>query len=91
MILRMKCGHMRTSVEKVCAVGDCVGSQQFTRVTYDDYRTVRDNRVEGHEAQRDGAGLAITGIATSYEAEVLVRSSCTALRALMNSGMHNIP
>ena len=40
--------RLETTAPDVWAVGDCAGSPQFTHISFDDYRVVRDNILGGH-------------------------------------------
>jgi pyruvate/2-oxoglutarate dehydrogenase complex dihydrolipoamide dehydrogenase (E3) component len=42
--------RLETSATDVWAVGDCAGSPQFTHVSVDDYRVIRDNLAGGHRS-----------------------------------------
>ena len=44
--------RLETSAPNVWALGDCAGSPQFTHVTEDDFRIVRDNLAGGHRSTR---------------------------------------
>jgi pyruvate/2-oxoglutarate dehydrogenase complex dihydrolipoamide dehydrogenase (E3) component len=45
--------RLETSAEDVWAVGECAGSPQFTHVSFDDYRVIRDNLAGGKRSTRD--------------------------------------
>ena len=45
--------RLETTAPGVWAVGDCVGSPQFTHVAYDDFRIVRDNLKGGSRTTRN--------------------------------------
>jgi pyruvate/2-oxoglutarate dehydrogenase complex dihydrolipoamide dehydrogenase (E3) component len=45
--------RLETSAPDVWAVGECVGSPQFTHVSFDDFRIVRDNLAGGNRSTRD--------------------------------------
>jgi len=38
---------------RVWAIGECAGSPQFTHVSFDDFRVLRDNLAGGHRTTRD--------------------------------------
>lgn len=46
-------GRLETSAPDVWAMGECAGSPQFTHVSHDDFRIVRDNLVGGQRSTRD--------------------------------------
>jgi pyruvate/2-oxoglutarate dehydrogenase complex dihydrolipoamide dehydrogenase (E3) component len=45
--------RLETSAAQVWAVGECAGSPQFTHVSEDDFRVVRDNLAGGNRSTRD--------------------------------------
>jgi pyruvate/2-oxoglutarate dehydrogenase complex dihydrolipoamide dehydrogenase (E3) component len=45
--------RLETSAPRVWALGDCAGSPQFTHVSFDDFRVVRDNIAGGNRSTRD--------------------------------------
>ncbi|HEY4312188.1 MAG TPA: FAD-dependent oxidoreductase [Pirellulales bacterium] len=45
--------RLETGVPGIWALGECAGSPQFTHVSYDDYRIVRDNLAGGHRTTRN--------------------------------------
>jgi pyruvate/2-oxoglutarate dehydrogenase complex dihydrolipoamide dehydrogenase (E3) component len=45
--------RLETSAPNVWAVGECAGSPQFTHVSFDDFRVVRDNLSGGDRTTRD--------------------------------------
>ena len=45
--------RLETSAPEVWAIGDCAGSPQFTHVSVDDFRIVRDNLSGGKRSTRD--------------------------------------
>ena len=45
--------HLRSTAPDVWAIGECAGSPQFTHVSVDDFRIVRDNMAGGHRSTRD--------------------------------------
>jgi pyruvate/2-oxoglutarate dehydrogenase complex dihydrolipoamide dehydrogenase (E3) component len=45
--------RLQTTASDVWAVGDCAGSPQFTHISFDDYRVVRDN-ILGHHRVTTG-------------------------------------
>ena len=45
--------RLETSAPEVWAIGDCAGSPQFTHVSVDDFRIVRDNLAGGNRSTRD--------------------------------------
>jgi pyruvate/2-oxoglutarate dehydrogenase complex dihydrolipoamide dehydrogenase (E3) component len=46
-------GRLETSSPDVWAIGECAGSQQFTHISEDDFRIVRDNLAGGNRSTRD--------------------------------------
>lgn len=42
--------HLATTAENVWAMGECAGSPQFTRASFDDFRVVHDNLTGGSTA-----------------------------------------
>src|SRR5260370_36349646 len=48
--------RLETSASAVWAVGECAGSPQFTHVSFDDFRVIRDNLAGGHRSTRDRLG-----------------------------------
>jgi pyruvate/2-oxoglutarate dehydrogenase complex dihydrolipoamide dehydrogenase (E3) component len=46
-------GRLETSAPDVWAVGECAGSPQFTHISEDDFRIVRDNLAGGNRGTRD--------------------------------------
>jgi pyruvate/2-oxoglutarate dehydrogenase complex dihydrolipoamide dehydrogenase (E3) component len=44
--------RLETSAPEVWAIGECAGSPQFTHVSYDDFRIIRDNLAGGHRTTR---------------------------------------
>ena len=46
-------GRLETSAPEVWAVGECAGSPQFTHISHDDFRIVRDNLAGGNRSTRD--------------------------------------
>jgi pyruvate/2-oxoglutarate dehydrogenase complex dihydrolipoamide dehydrogenase (E3) component len=46
-------GRLETSAPDVWAVGECAGSPQFTHISEDDFRIVRDNLAGGNRTTRD--------------------------------------
>ncbi len=46
-------GRLETSAPEVWALGECAGSPQFTHVSEDDFRVIRDNLAGGHRTTRD--------------------------------------
>lgn len=46
-------GRLETSAPDVWAVGECAGSPQFTHISEDDFRIVRDNLAGGNRSTRD--------------------------------------
>jgi len=44
--------RLETSAADVWAVGECAGSPQFTHVSFDDFRIIRDNLAGGHRSTR---------------------------------------
>jgi pyruvate/2-oxoglutarate dehydrogenase complex dihydrolipoamide dehydrogenase (E3) component len=46
-------GRLETSAPNVWAVGECAGSPQFTHISEDDFRIVRDNLAGGHRSTGD--------------------------------------
>ncbi len=45
--------RLETSASNVWAIGECAGSPQFTHVSFDDFRIIRDNLAGGHRTTRD--------------------------------------
>ena len=45
--------RLETTAANVWGVGECAGSPQFTHVSYDDYRIIRDNLAGGHRTTTD--------------------------------------
>jgi pyruvate/2-oxoglutarate dehydrogenase complex dihydrolipoamide dehydrogenase (E3) component len=45
--------RLETSAPDVWAVGECAGSPQFTHISEDDFRIIRDNLEGGHRSKRD--------------------------------------
>jgi len=45
--------RLETSAPKVWAIGECAGSPQFTHVSEDDFRVIRDNLAGGNRTTRD--------------------------------------
>ena len=45
--------RLETSAPGVWALGECAGSPQFTHISVDDFRIVRDNLAGGHRSTRD--------------------------------------
>jgi pyruvate/2-oxoglutarate dehydrogenase complex dihydrolipoamide dehydrogenase (E3) component len=46
-------GRLETSAPDIWAVGECAGSPQFTHISEDDFRIVRDNLAGGNRSTRD--------------------------------------
>jgi pyruvate/2-oxoglutarate dehydrogenase complex dihydrolipoamide dehydrogenase (E3) component len=46
-------GRLETSAPDVWAIGECAGSPQFTHISEDDFRIIRDNLAGGNRATRD--------------------------------------
>lgn len=46
-------GRLETSARDVWAIGECAGSPQFTHISEDDFRIVRDNLAGGNRSIRD--------------------------------------
>ena len=46
-------GRLETSAPDVWAVGECAGSPQFTHISEDDFRIIRDNLAGGHRCTDD--------------------------------------
>jgi pyruvate/2-oxoglutarate dehydrogenase complex dihydrolipoamide dehydrogenase (E3) component len=46
-------GRLETSAPEVWAVGECAGSPQFTHISEDDFRIIRDNLAGGNRSTRD--------------------------------------
>jgi pyruvate/2-oxoglutarate dehydrogenase complex dihydrolipoamide dehydrogenase (E3) component len=44
---------LETTAPEVWALGECAGSAQFTHVSFDDFRIIRDNLAGGHRTTRD--------------------------------------
>ena len=50
----IKVNHrLEATAPNVWAIGECAGSPQFTHVSYDDYRVIRDNLAGGNRSTRD--------------------------------------
>ena len=45
--------RLETSAPEVWAIGECAGSPQFTHVSFDDFRVLRDNLAAGNRTTRD--------------------------------------
>jgi pyruvate/2-oxoglutarate dehydrogenase complex dihydrolipoamide dehydrogenase (E3) component len=45
--------RLETTAPEVWAMGECAGSAQFTHVSLDDFRIIRDNLAGGHRSTRD--------------------------------------
>jgi pyruvate/2-oxoglutarate dehydrogenase complex dihydrolipoamide dehydrogenase (E3) component len=45
--------RLETSATDVWAIGECAGSPQFTHVSFDDFRIIRDNLAGGNRSTRD--------------------------------------
>ena len=45
--------RLETGVPDVWAIGECAGSPQFTHVSFDDFRVIRDNLAGGNRTTRD--------------------------------------
>jgi pyruvate/2-oxoglutarate dehydrogenase complex dihydrolipoamide dehydrogenase (E3) component len=45
--------RLETSASDVWAIGECAGSPQFTHVSFDDFRIIRDNLAGGNRTTRD--------------------------------------
>src|SRR6202167_3827016 len=45
--------RLKTTASGVWAIGECAGSPQFTHVSVDDFRIVRDNMAGGDRSTRD--------------------------------------
>jgi len=45
--------RLETTAPSVWAIGECAGSPQFTHVSFDDFRTIRDNLTGGTRSTRD--------------------------------------
>jgi pyruvate/2-oxoglutarate dehydrogenase complex dihydrolipoamide dehydrogenase (E3) component len=45
--------RLETTAPAVWAIGECAGSPQFTHVSFDDYRIIRDNLAGGKRSTRD--------------------------------------
>src|SRR4029077_14485583 len=46
-------GSLETSAPQVWAVGECAGSPQFTHISEDDFRIIRDNLAGGNRSTRN--------------------------------------
>src|SRR6201999_1558307 len=46
-------GRLETSAPDVWALGECAGSPQFTHISEDDFRIIRDNIAGGHRSTGD--------------------------------------
>jgi pyruvate/2-oxoglutarate dehydrogenase complex dihydrolipoamide dehydrogenase (E3) component len=49
----------QTIAPDVCAIGECAGSPQFTHVSFDDIRIVRDNLAGGDVPLATGGSLCM--------------------------------
>jgi pyruvate/2-oxoglutarate dehydrogenase complex dihydrolipoamide dehydrogenase (E3) component len=45
--------RLETSAPEVWAIGECAGSPQFTHISFDDFRIIRDNLAGGNRTRRD--------------------------------------
>jgi pyruvate/2-oxoglutarate dehydrogenase complex dihydrolipoamide dehydrogenase (E3) component len=45
--------RLETTAPQVWAIGECAGSPQFTHVSFDDFRIIRDNLAGGNRSNRD--------------------------------------
>jgi pyruvate/2-oxoglutarate dehydrogenase complex dihydrolipoamide dehydrogenase (E3) component len=45
--------RLETTAPEVWAIGECAGSPQFTHVSFDDFRVIRDNLSRGNRSTRD--------------------------------------
>lgn len=45
--------RLETTAADVWAIGECAGSPQFTHISLDDFRIIRDNLAGGHRTMRD--------------------------------------
>jgi pyruvate/2-oxoglutarate dehydrogenase complex dihydrolipoamide dehydrogenase (E3) component len=45
--------RLETSASDIWAIGECAGSPQFTHVSFDDFRIIRDNLAGGNRTTRD--------------------------------------
>src|SRR5215467_9891487 len=45
--------ELQTTASGVWALGECAGSPQFTHVSFDDFRVIRDNLAGGKRSTRD--------------------------------------
>jgi pyruvate/2-oxoglutarate dehydrogenase complex dihydrolipoamide dehydrogenase (E3) component len=45
--------QLETTAPEVWAMGECAGSAQFTHVSFDDFRIIRDNLAGGHRTTRE--------------------------------------
>jgi pyruvate/2-oxoglutarate dehydrogenase complex dihydrolipoamide dehydrogenase (E3) component len=46
-------GRLETTAQGVWAIGECAGSPQFTHISLDDFRVIRDNLAGGNRSTRD--------------------------------------
>ena len=46
-------GRLETTAQDVWAIGECAGSPQFTHVSLDDFRVIRDNLAGGNRSTRE--------------------------------------
>jgi pyruvate/2-oxoglutarate dehydrogenase complex dihydrolipoamide dehydrogenase (E3) component len=46
-------GRLETTAENVWAIGECAGTPQFTHVSFDDFRIIRDNLAGGNRSTTD--------------------------------------
>jgi pyruvate/2-oxoglutarate dehydrogenase complex dihydrolipoamide dehydrogenase (E3) component len=49
--------RLETAVPEVWAIGECAGSPQFTHVSFDDFRVIRDNLSGGNRSTCDQLSL----------------------------------
>ncbi|HXJ39126.1 MAG TPA: mercuric reductase [Bryobacteraceae bacterium] len=45
--------RLETTARNIWAIGECAGSPQFTHISLDDFRVIRDNLAGGHRTTRD--------------------------------------
>jgi pyruvate/2-oxoglutarate dehydrogenase complex dihydrolipoamide dehydrogenase (E3) component len=45
--------RLETTAPGVWAIGECAGSAQFTHISFDDFRIIRDTLAGGHRTTRD--------------------------------------
>ncbi len=88
--------RLETRVPNVWAIGECAGSPQFTHVSFDDFRVIRDNLAGGARSTRDRLvpycmftepPLARVGLSEGEAARqgIAVRSASLPIEAVLRS------